>query len=261
MGKPTQHQETISLARFKRALFFAPIIFWSCVNLAGWDHEFRVSSSKNSVGQTPSLRSFMQEGHATPGGTGRTQHDTHKSPNPKPIRQAHKTASDLLTDYHIDTNIFLSLQNIPSRNMHAHLQTKSYDNLHEIKQSLTQFFERFETDKRFRKQVAKIKQVGIYKKTRKKTPALKHYANHAYRAVCKILKETANSIKTLCRDFLQTNIGLPAEAPGHRSLCKNSLAKAGETAQYFLGRFMLGIKQAGIDIQAAIRRENRDGPL
>ncbi|MBU1007779.1 hypothetical protein KKA53_01735, partial [Candidatus Dependentiae bacterium] len=250
MGKPAQKQEPISLTRFKRALFFAPIIFWSCANLAGWDNEFRASFSKNSVDQVSSLRSFMQEGHATSGGTGHTQHDTHQSPRHKTARQAYKTAQDLLTEYSIDTNLFLSLQNIPSRNIYAHLQAKSYDDLNEIKQSLTQFFKKFETDKRFRKQVSKIKQVGIYRaikvgkkkrwKSRKQITALRNYANHVYQAVCNTLKKASDSVENLCQNFLQTNIG--------------------KTAQYFLGRFMFGVRQAGIDIQATLSREKRDGP-
>ena len=248
MGKPAQKQETISLARFKRAIFFAPIIFWSCINLSGWNHDFRVSSSKNSVDQVSSLRSFMQKGHAT----SHLARDHVRQPhNPKHDKPSYKTAQDLLVNYQIDTNFCLSLQNISARNMHAHLQSKTYDDLLVTKQSLTQFFEKFETNKRFRKQVSKIKQVGIYKtikigkkkiwKSREQIPALKHYANHAYQAVCTTLENIARSTKILCRDFLQTNIG--------------------KTAQYFLGRFMLGIKQAGVDIQATLSRENRDGPF
>jgi len=248
--KPAQQQENIDLARFKRALFFALILISSYANLAGWNNEFRVSFSKNSVDHVSSLRSFMQDCHSTSGGTKHILPSKNQPPKPKPNRLAYKTTQDLLTAYHIDTNIFLSLQNIPSININSHLQARSYDELLVTKQSLEQFFERFETDKHFRKQVAKIKQVGIYKtrkigqkklwKSRKQIPALKHYANQAYQAVCNTLKKVSASVKNLCRDFFQTNIG--------------------QTAQYFLSRFMLGIKQAGIDIQATLRRENRDGP-
>jgi len=250
MGKPAQQQENISLARFKRALFFAPIIFWSCINLAGWDHEFRVSSSKNSVDPVSSLRSFMQEGHSTSGGTGHIQRDKHQSPRPKPDRKAYKTALDLLTAYRIDTIFCLSLLNVSCDNMPAYLQTKSYDKLLAIRQSLEKFFKKYEADKHFRKQASKIKQVGIYKtikigkkkiwKSRKQIPALKHYANHAYQAVCTTIENIAQSTKILCRDFLKTSMG--------------------ETAQYFLRRFMMGVSQSGIDIQATLNREKRNGP-
>jgi|GEM_PF-2288530 len=189
----------------------------------------------------------MQEGHAT---SHLSRNHTRRPREASLNKPSYKTTQDLLTAYHIDTNLFLSLQNIPSRNIYAHLQAKSYDELLVTKQSLEPFFEKFETDKRFRKQVAKIKQVGVYKtikigtkkrwKSRKQIPALKNYANHAYQAVCNTLKKASDSFENLCRNFLQTNIG--------------------QTAGYFISRFMFGIKQAGIDIQATLSREKRDGP-
>jgi len=158
------YRKNVFTARFKRAIFFAHIIFLSCTSFAEFNHGvysiFFSRSSVNSVCDTNNLRTFMQEGHAS---SNLVRHSTCRSIKTKPAKQSYKTAQSLLFAYQIDVDLCLSLQHVGRRDMPVILKYKSKDELVAIKQSLENFFDRFEHDKHFRKQVSKIKKVGIYK--------------------------------------------------------------------------------------------------
>jgi len=190
----------------------------------------------------------MQEGHATARNAPKLARHSSKSEV-----GTHKTAKELLSTHQINPTIFLSLQNVSCDDMPATLNKKSYDELAAIKSSLEQFFEKYKNDKNFQKHVSKIKKVGIYEekkvgkkkrlkpwKSRPKIPALKLYANLAYKTVLSTLQQVSLAAENLCRDVLKT--------------------KVSEATHLVLRRFIMGVKQAGIDIESVLHRKKFDGP-
>jgi len=93
----------------------------------------------------------MQEGHAT---SHLVRNHSRKSYRSKPAKQSYKTAQSLLSTYQIDVDLCLSLQHVCPCDMPVILRYKSKEELVGIKHSLENFFNRFEQDKHFRKQVS-----------------------------------------------------------------------------------------------------------